>query len=246
VGHLGSVTYQVLVEERERRWIKRAFQQYVPAEVVDEVAQHPEALAFGGERRAMTVLFSDIRGYTTFSERHPPEEVVAVLHEYLTEMVDAVFRNKGTLDKFIGDSVMALFGAPLADPEHALNACRAAIEMCEALERLNARWATGGRESLEAGIGIASGEMVVGNLGSTQRFAYTVMGDQVNLAARLEGLNKEYPTSRHIIISDGVYAQVRDRVAAHPLGSVKVKGRLQSVEIYELVDVTPATGEGAS
>jgi adenylate cyclase len=246
VGHLGGITYQVLVEERERRFIKAAFRQYVPAEVVDQLARNHAALAFGGERRAMTVLFSDIRGYTTFSERHPPEEVVAVLHEYLTEMVDAVFRNKGTLDKFIGDSVMALWGAPLDDPEHALNACRTAIAMQEALDRLNARWSDGGRESLQAGIGIASGDMVVGNLGSDQRFSYTVMGDQVNLAARLEGLNKEYQTQRHIIISDGVYAQVQDRVTALPLGSVKVKGKFKAVDIYELVDVTPAKKETVS
>jgi adenylate cyclase len=161
-------------------------------------------------------------------------------------MVEIVFRNKGTLDKFIGDSVMALWGAPLNDPDHALNACRTALEMQAALGRLNARWAEGGRESLQAGIGIASGDMVVGNLGSEQRFSYTVMGDQVNLAARLEGLNKEYQTRRHIIISDGVYQQVRDRVTAHPLGSVKVNGKLQAVDIYELVDVMPASKETTS
>jgi len=238
VAHVGSVTYQVLVEERERRWIKRAFQQYVPAEVVETVAENPAALAFGGERRHMTVLFSDIRGYTTFSERHAPEEVVAVLHEYLTAMVDVVFRHRGTLDKFIGDALMAVWGAPLADPDHALNACRAAVEMNQSLERLNAKWQAEGRESLEAGIGIASGDMVVGNLGSDQRFAYTVMGDHVNLAARLEGLNKDYKTERHIIVSEGTYAAVSERVVARPLGAVTVKGKLQSVQIYELVDVT--------
>jgi adenylate cyclase len=245
-GHLGGITYQVLVEERERRFIKGAFQQYVPAEVVDHLARDHASLAFGGERRAMTILFSDIRGYTAFSERHPPEEVVAVLREYLTAMVEIVFRHKGTLDKFIGDSVMALWGAPLDDPEHALNACRAAVEMQAALERLNAHWADGGRESLQAGIGIASGDVVVGNLGSNQRFSYTVLGDHVNLAARLEGLNKEYPTQRHIIISDGVYQQVRDLVTALPLGSVKVKGKFKPVDIYELVDVTPPKKETAS
>jgi adenylate cyclase len=246
VGHVGGITYQVLVEERERRFIKSAFQQYVPGEVVDHLARNHAALAFGGERRAMTILFSDIRGYTTFSERHPPEEVVAVLREYLTAMVEAVFRNKGTLDKFIGDSVMALWGAPLDDPEHALNACRTAIEMQAALERLNAHWADSGRESLQAGIGIASGDVVVGNLGSDQRFSYTVMGDHVNLAARLEGLNKEYQTRRHIIISEDVYEQVRDQVTALPLGSVKVKGKFKAVDIYELVDVVPAKKEAVS
>lgn len=243
LGHVGSVTYQVLTEERERRWIKRAFQQYVPREVVETVARDPAALAFGGERRTMTVLFSDIRGYTTFAETHPPEEVVAVLHEYLTAMVDVVFRHKGTLDKFIGDAIMALFGAPLADPDHALNACRAAVEMAETLERLNAQWQAAGRETLSAGIGISSGEMVVGNLGSAQRFAYTVTGDHVNLAARLEGLTKDYPTRRHTIISDGTYVFVRDRVVARPLGSVTVKGKVHAVEIYDLIDVNPSAEE---
>jgi adenylate cyclase len=237
VAHVGTVTYQVLTEERERRWIKRAFQQYVPAEVVDAVALNPAALAFGGQRRTMTVMFSDIRSYTTFAERHRPEEVVAVLHEYLTAMVEVVFRHRGTLDKFIGDAIMALFGAPLTDEDHALNACRAAIEMSETLDRLNAQWRAGGRETLSAGIGISSGEMVVGNLGSSQRFAYTVTGDQVNLAARLEGLTKDYPTTRSIIISEGTYALVRERVTARPLGSVTVKGKMQAVEIYELLEV---------
>ncbi len=246
VGHVGTVTYQVLTEERERRWIKRAFQQYVPAEVVDAVAQNPAALAFGGARRTMTVMFSDIRGYTTFAERHPPEEVVAVLHEYMTAMVEVIFRHKGTLDKFVGDAIMALFGAPLADSDHALNACRAAVEMAEMLERLNAQWRAAGRETLSAGIGISSGEMVVGNLGSSQRFTYTVIGDQVNLAARLEGLTKDLSTRRPIVISEGTYALVRDRVTARPLGSVTVKGKLQAVEIYELVDVAPPGEEARS
>jgi adenylate cyclase len=244
IGHVGTVTYQMLTEQRERRWIKRAFQQYVPPEVVDTVAENPAALAFGGERRLMTVMFSDIRSYTTFAERHPPEEVVAVLHDYLTAMVEVVFRHRGTLDKFIGDAIMALFGAPLADPEHALNACRAALEMSRTLERLNAEWQAAGRETLSAGIGISTGDMVVGNLGSSQRFTYTVTGDHVNLAARLEGLTKEHATRHNVIISAGTYAAVRERVTARPLGTVTVKGKLQAVEIYELIDVVaPAPPE---
>jgi adenylate cyclase len=244
VAHIGAVTHQVLTEERERRWIKHAFQQYVPAEVVDAVAQNPEALAFGGERRTMTVLFSDIRGYTTFSERHAPEEVVRVLHEYLSEMVEVAFRHKGTLDKFIGDAIMVLFGAPLADPDHAINACRAAVEMKERLDRLNVRWRAEGREPLDTGVGIASGEMVVGNLGSRQRFAYTVIGDNVNLAARLEALTRQHDTSRGIIISDETFARARDGVVTRPLGSVTVKGKHKAVDIYEVLGLAPRDGEG--
>lgn len=236
-GHLGTVTYQVLAEERERRWIKRAFQQYVPAEVVEAVARNPAALAFGGERRELTILFSDIRGYTTFAEQHSPEEVVAVLHEYLTTMVDVVFRHQGTLDKFIGDAIMAVWGAPLPDPDHALHACQAAVDMAETLEQLNVQWAAEGRPPLQAGYGISTGEVVVGNLGSAQRFSYTVIGDHVNLAARLEGLNKEYETTRPILISESTYARIRGRASVRRLGSVRVKGKRQPVEIYELVDV---------
>jgi adenylate cyclase len=244
VAHVGSVTYQVLTEQRERRWIKRAFQQYVPTEVVEAIAQDPTALVFGGDRRTLTVLFSDIRGFTTYSERHAAEDVVAVLQEYLSEMVEIVFRHGGTLDKFMGDAVMAIFGAPLADPDHAFHACRAAVEMNDRLAELNAQWQAAGREPLAAGVGISTGEMLVGNFGSSQRFSYTVIGDQVNLGSRLEGLTKEYTTRRPIIISEGTYAQVRGRVTARPLGSVTVKGKLQAVEIYELEALTPPSGEG--
>jgi adenylate cyclase len=244
VAHVGGVTYQVLTEERERRWIKHAFAQYVPPALVDRIGKDPEALAFGGSRRTLTVMFTDIRGFTTFSERNPPEVVVATMQEYLTAMVDIIFRHRGTLDKFIGDAIMAFFGAPFDNPDHAAQACRAAVEMSEALERLNERWREEGREPLTHGIGIATGEVVVGNFGASQRFSYTVIGDHVNLAARLESLNKDYPTRRHVIISDATYAQARDEVVARPIGTVNVKGKLQAVEIYELVDVKPEAPAG--
>jgi adenylate cyclase len=246
VGHVGSVTYQVLTETRERRWIKQAFRQYVPPAIVEQLGRDPSKLTFGGERRTMTVLFSDIRGFTTFSEQHPPEEVVAALREYLTAMVEVVFRHRGTLDKFIGDATMAFFGAPFDNPDHALQACRAAVEMTEVLARLNERWKAEGREPFVTGFGIATGEMLVGNFGSSQRFTYTVIGDQVNLGARLESLNKEYETARHIIISQGTYELVRNHVVVRPLGSVTVKGKHQSVDIYDLVDLKQSHQEASS
>ncbi|PYM63507.1 MAG: hypothetical protein DMD79_08460 [Candidatus Rokuibacteriota bacterium] len=242
LGHVGSVTYQVLVEQREQRWIRRAFMQYVPPALVRELGRDPAALVFGGRRRALTVLFSDIRGFTSFSERHPPEQVVETLHEYLTAMVEIIFRHRGTLDKFIGDAIMAFFGAPFDNPDHAIQACRAAVEMSALLEQLNERWRAEGHDTLQAGFGVATGEMLVGNFGSAQRFTYTVIGDQVNLAARLETLNKDYPTRRHVIISEQTYQAVRERVTARSLGSVTVKGKLQPVEIYDLVDVNPSEG----
>jgi adenylate cyclase len=246
VGHVGSVTHQVLTERRERRWIKQAFRQYVPPAVVEQLGRDPSKLKFGGERRTLSVLFSDVRGFTTFSERHPPEEVVGALQEYLTALVEIVFRHRGTLDKFIGDATMAFFGAPFANPDHALQACRAAIEMSDVVARLNERWKAEGREPFVTGFGIASGEMLVGNFGSSQRFTYTVIGDQVNLGARLESLNKDYETTRHIIISQGTYEMVRDHVVVRPLGSVTVKGKQQSVDIYDLVDLKGRSQEASS
>jgi adenylate cyclase len=246
IGHVGGVTYQVLTEERQRRWIKQAFRQYVPPALVEQLGRDPRRLSFGGERRVITVLFTDIRGFTTYSENHPPEEVVATLREYLTALVEVVFRHRGTLDKFIGDAIMAFFGAPFDNPDHALQACRAAVEMSDVVRRLNARWEAEGRESLHTGFGIATGEMLVGNFGSSQRFTYTVIGDQVNLGARLESLNKEYETARHIIISQGTYELVRDHVVARPLGSVTVKGKHRAVDIYDLVDMGKPGQEGSS
>jgi len=245
-GHVGSVTYQVLTEERERRWIKQAFRQYVPPAVVEQIGRDPSKLTFGGERRILTVLFSDIRGFTTFSEGHPPEEVVGALREYLTALVEVVFRHRGTLDKFIGDATMAFFGAPFDNPDHALQACRAAVEMSDVVARLNEKWKAEGREPFVTGFGIATGEMLVGNFGSSQRFTYTVIGDQVNLGARLESLNKEYETARHIIISQGTYDLVRDHVVVRPLGSVTVKGKHQAVDIFDLVELKKPGQEASS
>jgi adenylate cyclase len=245
-GHLGSVTYQVLTEERERRWIKQAFRQYVPPAVVEQIGRDPSKLTFGGQRKVLTVLFTDIRSFTTYSESHQPEEVVTALREYLTALVEVVFRHRGTLDKFIGDAIMAFFGAPFENPDHALQACRAAIEMSDVVTRLNEQWARDGKEPFVTGFGIATGEMLVGNFGSSQRFTYTVIGDQVNLGARLESLNKEHQAARHIIISQATYEQAKTHVVAKPLGSVTVKGKHQAVEIYDLVGLREPDPEATS
>ena len=236
--------HQLLTEERQRLWIKRAFQRFVSPDVVEELVRNPKALQFGGEVRDLTVLFSDIRDFTTYTERHAPQEVVQMLREYLTCMVDQVLEEKGTLDKFIGDAVMAIFGAPQALPDHALRACRAALRMTAEVERLQAKWASEGREPFRIGIGINTGEMVVGNLGSEQLFDYTVVGDGVNLGARLESLNKEYKTERHIIISESTYEAAREQLDVRRLGEVLVKGKTKPVVIYELLGITgdPALG----
>jgi adenylate cyclase len=234
---VGITVYRLFAEERQRLWIKRAFQRFVSPEVVERLVENPAALQFGGELRNLTVLFSDIRDFTTYTERHPPQEVVHMLREYLTRMTDQVLAHQGTLDKFIGDAVMAIFGAPVALPDHAERACRTAVAMVRELEELQTKWAAEGREPFRIGIGINTGEMVVGNLGSEQLFDYTVVGDGVNLGARLESLNKEYQTKLHIIISDATYEAAKDAIEARRLGEVVVKGKTKPVTIYELQGV---------
>lgn len=232
--HVPITVHRALTEERQRLFIKRAFQQYVPEGVVSRILADPSMLRFGGERKALTILFSDVRAFTTYSERHEAERVVEILREYLTRMVEAVFRNEGTLDKFVGDAVMAIFGAPVPQPDHAVRACRTGLAMMEELRGLEQKWRREGREPFRMGVGINTGEVIVGNLGSDQRFDYTVIGDPVNLAARLEGLNKDFPEASGIIISEFTYDLARDHIQARPLGQVKVRGRVEPVAIYEL------------
>jgi adenylate cyclase len=240
LAFLGITAHRLFTEERQRLWIKRAFQRFVSPEVVERLVDNPAALQFGGEVRELTVLFTDIRSFTTYTERHPPQEVVHLLREYLTKMVDQVIAHQGTLDKFIGDAVMAIFGAPVPYADHAEKACRAALAMIDELDALQAKWLAEGREPFEMGIGINTGEMVVGNLGSEQLFDYTVIGDEVNLGARLESLNKDYQTDKHIIISEGTYEAAGDAIQVKRLGEVKVKGKTRPVVVYELLGLTTA------
>jgi adenylate cyclase len=240
---LGITLYRILTEERQRQYTRRAFQQYVSPEVVERIMQDPGALQFGGQLRSLTVLFSDIRDFTTFTEKNDPHLVVQMLREYLTQMTRIVIEEGGTLDKYIGDAVMAEFGAPIAYPDHALRGCRAALRMHEEVERLTAKWTAEGREPFRIGLGVNTGNMVVGNLGSEQLFDYTVIGDEVNLGARLESLNKDYQTQKHIIISDATYEAAKDSIEARELGEVKVKGKTRPVVVYELLGLKPTTGQ---
>jgi adenylate cyclase len=222
--------YRFITEEKEKRWIKKAFGQYLSPVVINEIIKNPDSLALGGKRQEMTVLFSDIRGFTTISESSTPEGVVALLNEYLTKMTEVVFRQEGTLDKFIGDAVMAFWNSPVPQADHAKRGVFCAIEMMEELDKLQAKWSSECKVLIDIGIGVNTGDMVVGNLGSIERMDYTVIGDNVNLASRLEGLNKEYKT--HIIISDSTYQYVKDFIIARPLGAAKVKGKEKAVEIF--------------
>ncbi len=233
----GVVAYQYVVEGREKRKMKRLFGQYVSKDVYEQLVADPSRARLGGTRREMTVLFSDIRGFTTVSERGQPEEIVGMLNEYFSRMVDLVFAHEGTLDKFVGDMVMALFSAPLDDPAHADHAVACALDMVEELGRLNARWKSEGKAELDIGIGINSGPMIAGNIGSEAIMSYTVIGDAVNLGARLESLNKEYGS--RIIISEATRAQLTGAYVLRPLGDVIVKGKTRPVAIFEVVGRSP-------
>jgi adenylate cyclase len=198
---------------------------------------NPETAELGGNRRDMTVLFSDIRGFTAVTEKGDPEALVAQLNEYFTVMVDIVFRHHGTLDKFVGDMVMALFGAPMDDRDHAEHAVEAAVEMVQQLAALNRDWAAAGKPVLDIGIGINSGDMIAGNIGSSAVMSYTVIGDNVNLGARLESLNKDYAS--RIIISDATRIRLAGHYSLRPLGDVIVKGKSTPVAIFEVQVPSP-------
>jgi adenylate cyclase len=229
----GGVAYQYFFEGREKRKMKKLFGQYVSKDVYEQLVANPALARLGGQRREMTVLFSDIRGFTSVTERGEPQAIVGMLNEYFTRMVTIVFRHEGTLDKFVGDMVMALFGAPLDDPQHADHAVEAALDMIAALGELNTQWKSEGRAELDIGIGINTGPMIAGNIGSEAIMSYTVIGDAVNLGSRLESLNKEYGT--RIIISDATRERLSRPYRLRPLGDVVVKGKTQPVAIYELI-----------
>jgi len=227
--------YRVLTEQREKRYIRQTFSKFVSKSVVDDLLKNPEKLKLGGEKKLLTVLFSDIRGFTTISERMTPEALVEHLNEYLQAMTEIVLHDDGTLDKYVGDEIMAFWGAPVPQEDHAFLACKAAVKMMEDLHKLNDKWRQMGKPELNIGIGLNTGDMVVGNMGSSSRMDYTLMGDNVNLGARLEGTNKIYGTN--IIISESTYEYVKDRVFARELDLIRVKGKQQPVKIFELIDI---------
>jgi adenylate cyclase len=231
--YVGVTGYRYMTEEKEKKKIRGAFQYYLTASVVEEMLKNPDKLKLGGEKKDLTVLFSDIRGFTSISERMTPEGLVKFLNEYLTRMTDIVFKYDGLLDKYMGDAIMAIWGAPLDQADHARRACLTSLDMVEELHRLQKKWNTEGMPPLNIGIGINAGPMVVGNMGSDRRFDYTVMGDSVNLGSRLEGLNKLYGTN--IIVSEMTYDRVRDEFLGRELDLVRVKGKDQPVKIYELM-----------
>ncbi len=225
--------YKYLTEERKKKYLRSTFSKYVSPAIVDEILKDPENIELGGKKIRMSVFFSDVRGFTTFSEKLDPTVLSDVLSRYLTPMTQIVFANKGTLDKYMGDALMAFFGAPITFPDHAKYACRCALQSLEKLKDLQAEFKAQGLPEIDIGIGINSAEMSVGNMGSDIVRNYTVMGDAVNLGSRLEGINKEYGT--RIMISQFTYEDVKSSFTCREIDWVRVKGKNEPVRIFEVI-----------
>ena len=232
---------QFVFEAKEKQFIRRGFEHYVAADVVAELQKNPNKLVLGGEQRRLSILFSDIRGFTTLSEALSPAELMKQLNEYLEEMSEAVMQKEGLVDKYIGDAVMAFWGAPLRNEQHAVRACESALLMHDSLASLNSRWTMENRPVFAIGVGISTGDVIVGNMGSRRRFNYSIIGDEVNFAARLEGLTKQY--GAFCLIGETTYEYIKDNHNFHTreLDDVKVKGKKEPRRIYELLvqDFTP-------
>lgn len=234
LGYIGSTAYNFISERKQKGMIKGMFSQYVSGAVVDDLISDPGKLQLGGERRELTVFFSDIAGFSTFSENKEPEELVRFLNEYLSAMTQIVFDNKGTLDKYIGDAVMAFWGAPTPLDDHAYHGVKSALQMKAKILELREAWRKEGQPLIHARMGLNTGDMVVGNVGGMQRFDYTVMGDNVNLASRLEGANKEYGST--IMVAETTYELVKDRFHTRELDYLVVKGKTKPIKVYEIFD----------
>jgi len=230
---LGTLAYLQGAHWLRRRRLRSAFGQYVSPQVMDQVLRQGSSL--GGEVRRVTVLMSDLRGFTTISENLPPEVVSAMMNEYFTAMVDVILAHRGLVQDFIGDAIMAVYGAPLDDPEHCWHAARRAVGMHAALESLNRAWEADGRGPLAMGVAVHTGPVFAGTLGAPRKKKYAVLGDTVNLTSRMEGLNRDLGTG--ILISGAALAVLRDRVVVRDRGRVAVKGRREPVEIHELLSL---------
>lgn len=225
--------YKYLTEYKDKRRLKEAFSHYVNPTLVREIMRHPEMLKLGGERRMVSVFFSDVKGFTSISEKLTPEQLVSLLNEYLEEMTDIILEYGGTVDKYEGDAIMAFWNAPIAQNDHALKACECAISCRRRVKELQSVWQKVGKPLLDFRVGINSGEVIVGNMGSKKRFEYTVIGDTVNLAARLESANKFYGTN--LMIGEETAKLVEAFFVMRPMDLIRVKGKEKPVYTYEIV-----------
>lgn len=228
-----SVGYNLLSLDSQRKKIRKNFEYYLDAKYIDQISDDPSKLKLGGEAKNITVLFSDIRSFSTISEKLSPEDLVTFMNEFLTPMTNIIMSNQGIVDKYIGDCIMAFWGAPLDDDLHAKNAVSLGLKMLQKLDELNRQWQKRGFAEVKIGIGINTDQMIVGNMGSQKRFNYTVMGDGVNLASRLEGLTKYYHVP--FIISEHTQDAVADDFCLRMLDRVAVKGKSNGVIIYQVM-----------
>lgn len=225
--------YNYMTEEKQKKFIQNAFAQYLSPEVINNLIKDPSKLKLGGERKVLTAFFSDVAGFSAISEKLSPEELVELLNIYLTEMTDIIMKYGGTVDKFEGDAIIAFYGAPLSFEDHATKACLTAIDMQKKLNELRLQWKSEGRPELFVRIGLNTGPMVVGNMGSKNRMDYTMMGDSVNLASRLEGVNKQYGT--YTIIGESTFNESKSMIVARELDVIRVVGKKEPTVIYELI-----------
>lgn len=231
--YASAMSYSAATEGRQKAQIKGMFEKYVDKTVVRQIIDNPSLVKLGGEEREITTMFADIEGFTAMAEKMGPQNTVAMLNSYLTEMTNIMIEEYGTIDKYIGDAIMAFWGAPLDDRDNAFHACSAALKMQRKLLALHTKWIHYGRPVVNQRIGINTGKAVVGNMGAEARLNYTAIGDAVNLASRLEGVNKEYGT--RLLMSDNTYRQVHDRVLSREMDLVVVMGKTEPVRIYELI-----------
>ena len=228
-----GMIYRYFSEERQKNFFYGMFGNYLSDNLVQEMLRNPAKLKLGGERKYATTFFSDLKDFTTISEKLSPEEMLRQLNEYLSAMTDIVLKYGGYLDKYDGDAIMAAYGVPIEEEDHAERACFAALDMQERLRELRQKWRSENRPLLQARIGINSGTMIAGNIGGKHRFDYTVIGDSVNLAARLEGENKMYGTS--IIVSEETHELAKNKIIVRELDFIRVKGKAKPVRVFELL-----------
>ncbi|MFC1647662.1 CHASE2 domain-containing protein [Patescibacteria group bacterium] len=233
VSYVATLAYKYFAELREKRYIKGAFGRYLSPGVMSEVLKNPKLLHLGGTKRNVTVFFSDIANFTTISESLEPEDLLVLVNDYLGAMTQIVMDLGGTLDKYVGDAIVAYFGAPIDQPNHAKLACEAALRMRMKLMDLHKKWKAEGKPLVDFRIGLNTGYVIVGNVGSEKRFDYTIMGDEVNLGSRLEGANKKYNT--HVMISEATKAAAGEEFLTRELDLLRVKGKKKPVKVYELV-----------
>jgi len=234
---ISSYAYVTYLENKERKQVELMFGKFVSPQILNKLLTEKKEISQEGQRKVMTVLFSDIRGFTTMSEQTPADEVIAILNEYITEMVEIILSYNGTLDKYIGDAIMAFYNDPVEMEDHALRGVLTALGMKNRLVELNRNWREQGKSELNIGIGVNTGEMIVGHMGSHRLVDYTVIGDNVNLTSRIESLTKEYGVN--ILISESTYEQVMDKVEIRFVDEVTVKGKKNAVKIYEVIDLKP-------